>query len=252
MKQLQLHLIGLDGRDFRIYKSLIQLGPSSIRGLAQHSGVNRGSTYESIKKLLKLGLVSYQQHTAKTKRYIAESPQKFNALIAEREHELKALGSDLGPHLRSLEHIEAETFSLPSRIYEDDEGVAAILRDVLATVGQLPQREYRAVSSAQMRKYMYKRFPSFTKQRLAKDIFVKVLAGGEGGEIVEQSERRWLPLGNDLLKKPMSYLIIYGTKLAIISITEMNVPHGIVIDDPAIARTHAFLFDQIWLNAPVK
>lgn len=249
MNQLNLELIGLDGRDFRVYKSLLQTGPSSIRAIALASGINRGSTYESLKKLLKIGLVGYQQHTEKTKKYIAESPQKLNSLITEKEAELKTLQADIGPHLKALEHIEAETFSLPSRIYEDDEGVAAILRDVLATTQQLDPREYRAISSAQMRHYMYKRFPSFTKQRLAKKIFVKVLATGQGGEITELSERRWLKLDSTLLAQPMSYVIIYGSKLAIISITEMNIPHGIVIDDPAIARMQAFLFDKIWVQA---
>lgn len=246
MKQFKLELIGLDGRDFRVYTALIQLGPSSIRAIAQISGINRGSTYESLKKLVRLGMVSYQQHTEKTKRYVAEPPQKLKGIIAEKELELKNLQVSIDPYLKQLEKVEAETPSLPSRIYEEDEGVAAILRDVLATTERLNKKEYRAISSAQMRSYMYKRFPSFTKQRLAKKIFVKVLATGEGGEITDLSERRWLKLPNKLLRQPMSYIIIYGTKLAIISITQLNIPHGIVIDDPAIAQTHAFLFDELW------
>lgn len=249
VQQLKLELIGLDGRDFRVYTSLIRLGPSSIRAIAQISGINRGSTYESLKKLLNLGMVSYQQHTEKTKRYVAESPQKLKHLITEKELELTQLQTRIEPYLKELENIEAETPSLPSRIYEEDEGVAAILRDVLATTEKLRKKEYRAISSAQMRNYMYKHFPNFTKQRLAKEIFVKVLATGEGGEIADLSERKWLELPNDLLKQPMSYLIIYGTKLAVISITQLNIPHGIVIDDPAIARTHAFLFDKLWSQA---
>lgn len=246
MNQLTLELIGLDGRDFRIYKALLQTGPSSIRLIAAASNINRGSTYESLKKLVRLGLVSYQQQTEKTKKYIAEPPQKLTSLIKEKELELQALEQSIQPHLKALEQIESENFSLPSRIYEDDEGVAAILRDVLETVEKLDDKTYRAISSQTMRKYMYKRFPSFTKQRLAKKLFVKVIAAGEGGEIVENSQRKWLRLDPKTASTPMSYVIIYGSKLAIISITKMNVPHGIVIDDPAIATMQALLFDQLW------
>lgn len=246
MNQLKLDLIGIDGRDFRIYKTLLQTGPSSIRAIAAASGVNRGSTYESLKKLVRIGLVSYQQQTEKTKKYIAESPKKLTSLIQEQELELQTLQKSIEPHLKALEQIEAESFSLPSRIYEDDEGVAAILRDVLETVEQLEDKRYRAISSQTMRKYMYKRFPSFTKQRLAKNIHVDVIAAGEGGEIIESSHRKWLSLAEKDVERPMSYVIIYGSKLAIISITQMNVPHGIVIDDPAITRMQSLLFDQIW------
>ncbi len=149
-------------------------------------------------------MVSYQQHTEKTKRYVAEPPQKLKSIIAEKELELKNLQVSIDPYLKQLEKVEAETPSLHSRIYEEDEGVAAILRDVLATTERLNKKEYRAISSAQMRSYMYKRFPSLTKQRLAKKIFVKVLATGEGGKITDLSERRWLNLPNKPLKQPMS------------------------------------------------
>jgi len=249
MKQLDISLLGIDGRDFRIYKTLLQSGPSSIRAIAQASGINRGSVYESLKKLSAIGLIGYQQQTAKTKKYVAEPPERFDGLIAEKELELKGLQTDIIPHLRALSHIEPDGFSLPSRIYEDNEGIAAILRDVLATVESLDVKQYRAISSQQMRQYMYKRFPNFTKQRLAKKLFVKVLAIGGGGETTEFSERRWLSAQDDKQQEKMAYTIIYGTKLAIISITELNVPHGIVIDDPAIASMQAFLFDQLWSQA---
>ncbi|MEY8263036.1 MAG: helix-turn-helix domain-containing protein, partial [Bermanella sp.] len=51
--------LGLSQREIAIYQSLLELGPSSIRDLAQKSAVNRGSTYETLKVLVSKGIVNY-------------------------------------------------------------------------------------------------------------------------------------------------------------------------------------------------
>lgn len=243
MNKLDFQLLGLDGRDVRIYKSLLENGPSSIRSVANASGVNRGSTYESLKRLASSGLVSYQKTTSKNRHFVAEPPERFTSLIEEKADELKNLRTKIKPYLQTLQHTRDTSFSLPSRLYEGDEGVAALLRDVLETTENIDPKMYRAISSATLRKYMYKRFPSFTKYRLEKGIFVRVIALGEGGEPTDESERKWL---NVSPSDNHAYTIIYGTKVAIISITDLNIPHGIVIDDPAIANVQSLLFEQLW------
>ena len=51
MKLDSLHQLGLNDREISIYRALLRLGPASIRDVAAESGVNRGSTYETLKKL---------------------------------------------------------------------------------------------------------------------------------------------------------------------------------------------------------
>lgn len=245
MKQLQLQLIDLDGRDFRVYKTLLQLGASSVRAIAHSCSINRGSTYESLKKLATKGLVSFQQHTEKTKRYVAEDPQRLNDLVRERELELLMLGSQLKPHLAFLEKNKDHSFSLPTRLYEGDEGVAAILRDVLATTAKQPEKTYRTISSQKVSDNLYRRFKNYTAQRVKNNISVKVLSA-DGGDEADFAERRILK-SDDLTLH--AYTIIYGTKTAIISITDLNIPHGLVIDDPSITNTQKTLFDLLWLQA---
>ena len=53
-------LLGLSLREIEIYKALLSLGASSIRTIADKSGINRGSTYESLKHMQQKGIVTYQ------------------------------------------------------------------------------------------------------------------------------------------------------------------------------------------------
>ncbi|MBR9885906.1 MAG: TrmB family transcriptional regulator, partial [Oceanospirillales bacterium] len=51
--------LGLEPRDVAIYKALLELGPSSIRTIAERAGVNRGTTYQCLKALQQQGIVTY-------------------------------------------------------------------------------------------------------------------------------------------------------------------------------------------------
>ena len=52
--------------------------------------------------------------------------------------------------------------------YEGDEGIEYVLRDILETVAKLTIKDYRVYSSRQIRKYLYRPFPGFTRARVKK------------------------------------------------------------------------------------
>ena len=126
----------------------------------------------------------------------------------------------------------------------DDEGVVTILKDVLHSCGQLDNPEYYAFSSRPLRQYMYRKFPNFTKRRIEEGINVKVIAVGEGGERADASERKWLPEPNKA--GISSYILIYGNKVANISISNDFTPYGVVIEDEGVASMQRLLFNQLW------
>ena len=57
--QVILKNFGLSEKEIAIYLSLIELGPSSVREISNKSKVNRGTTYDILKALIALGIVSY-------------------------------------------------------------------------------------------------------------------------------------------------------------------------------------------------
>ncbi|KKR72595.1 MAG: Transcriptional regulator, TrmB [Candidatus Roizmanbacteria bacterium GW2011_GWB1_40_7] len=232
--------IGITENESAIYQSLLKLGPASIRTIATDVEINRGTTYETLKVLVKKGLVTYAPQ-GKRKYFAARNPYQL-IRSAEKKQQLltsaiERLKSDIVPRLlRTKSNNEIADV----RYYEGDEGIEEILHDVLHSV----KKKYCVYSSRTVRKYLYRNFPDFTKQRIKRGITVQVIAIGKGGEDTEMAERKWLSAGTTV--NSTSYIIIYPPKYALISVTNEDYPYGVVIHEESIARTQKMIFDTVW------
>lgn len=243
-----LEALGLRSVEAEVYLQLLEHGSCSIRSLATLTHRNRGLVYESLKVLMGTGLVSYVQR-GQRKAYAAASPEVIKSLIDERQATLRLISTEAERILPTLLGFDRRGLGEPTvSFYQDDEGVATILRDVIATTHNLAKREYRVYSSATLRQYVYRRFPSFTAKRITKGIYVRAIAIGDGGEPAQLSERRWL--SSPTAEQTSSYVIIYGDKLALISISADKTPYGVVIEEPGVAAMQRFIFDQLWATLP--
>jgi sugar-specific transcriptional regulator TrmB len=225
----------------------------------QQSGINRGTTYEAIRRLIGAGLVNTRR-SGEREYFTAESPEKIFDIIRDRRKELWETQQKAQQFIPELLAKKARPQGRPVvRYYEDDEGVVAILKDVLQTCGQLDAPQYYAYSSRPLRQYLYRSFPEFTERRIREGIAVKVIAVGEGGEATVASERRWLPNQpnqsgqDDVFGLPgtdetdiSSYMIIYDDKVASISISADNTPYGVVVQDAGAAAMQRLLFERLW------
>ena len=237
--------IGLETRDKRVYEALLAQPQSSLRHIASTTGINRGSVYESIKQLVAIGLVGSIQ-AGKQQRYIAQDPSTIIELLKERQRQAQNAETEATQYIRALAKQQPEATETPSFAiyYEGDEGVAAILRDVLKTMRDAPTKHYYAISSKQIRHYIYANFPNFTRQRIRDGVEVSVIAIGEGGGQDALSNRRWLRMDDG--DGANSYTIIYANKTAFISMTEQNILSGIVIDDPGVTNVQKEEFTRLW------
>lgn len=236
--------LGVSRTEALTYDALLHIESVSIRKIAAYTGINRGTTYDALKHLINLGLVSVKQGGSR-EGYTAESPERIYEIIREKRRDLldaTTLARKVVPQL--LAHQERAKGQPLVRYYEDDDGVVTILKDVLQTCRSLPVAEYCAYSSSPVRQYLYRKFPQFTKRRIQEGIHVKVIAVGEGGEVAENSERKWLADNADA--STSSYTIIYGNKIAIVSIASDDTPYGVVIEDAGAATMQRLLFSQMW------
>jgi len=119
--------------------------------------------------------------------------------------------------------------------------VRFVLEDVLETCAA-DGKAYSAYSSADLRGILYKSFPNFTKERIRRKISVRVAAIGSGGGDAELAERRWL----SKQEGAPTYVLIYGTKVASISLGQGSQPQVVITDDAALARTQQLIFDHVW------
>ena len=238
--------LGYTGAEAETYWALLNLESVSVRKVASYSGINRGTTYDAIKQLVRAGLVTTRR-VGERDYYSAESPEKIYDLIRDRRKELWHSQQRAQVLIPELLARKAMPQGRPLvKYYEGDEGVVTILRDVLQTSSRLERPEYYVYSSLPLRQYLYRQFPEFTERRIEENIAVKVIAIGEGGDPASASERRWLPTANSDDAAISSYTIIYGDKFALISISNDETPYGVVIEDSGTASMQRLLFDTLW------
>ena len=242
-KIASLRQLELSDRQINIYQALLRLGPSSIRDIAKESGVNRGSTYETLKQLVTKGIVSYFPK-GKRRMFQAEDPER---LLSLGESKQQALATAM-EHLRkdiipALKLTQTEFSPGNVRFYEGDDGVELVLRDILDSTANKPEQGYAVISTKTLREHLYRPFPNFTKTRVSRGIRVRVIAVGEGGDDAELAQRKWLPADDST---DASYIAIYPPKVAMITLADKNYPAVVIIDSAAIASTQQILFDTLW------
>jgi len=239
-----LSRLGINARQADVYLALVRHGPASIRDVATAAGINRGTTYETLKHLRDMGLVSYFPK-GKRRYFCAEPPELLLKLAEDRRHEVDAaissLREDVVPDLQAM---APELATINVHHYEGDDGIEFVLRDILRTVGDQPDKRYRVYSSRLIRKYLYRPFPNFTRQRVQKRIHVNVIAIGEGGEDAPLAARKWLP--SSTADSAASYVAIYPPKCAFISIVKGDYPTAVILDSEAIALAQKIAFDTLW------
>ena len=59
MHNSTLEKLGLSTKEAIVYQSLLSLGPSPIRVIAEKSAINRSTTHDCLKSLLQKGVVNY-------------------------------------------------------------------------------------------------------------------------------------------------------------------------------------------------
>lgn len=241
---MNFELFGLSNRDKRVYEMLLETAGGSIRGIAERTGINRGSVFESIKNLQTVGLVTYIQ-VGERKKYTAEDPEKLHELINEKRRTLRNAHDAVDMYSAELA-VKTKAESEEARFaafYEGEEGIANILRDVLTTCRVQRIDSYRVISSPRVSEYMYYNYPHFTRERVKQGLHVRILRQGKPlrGE-ADVSERRYFDDQTD----SGTYTLIYGTKLAIISIDQANYLSAVVIDNRGVSQAHSVVFDQAW------
>jgi sugar-specific transcriptional regulator TrmB len=233
--------LGFSDNEEKVYLHLLKNGAASIRQIAGDTGINRGTVYEALKELVTRGLVSHSEKKQR-QQFVAENPSVLKAIVEEETEKLAGIRKDIAKSLPNLEALYVTKHEQPViKIYEGHTGTKVILEDVLKTAINEPEKTYRVYSAANIREYLYYNFASFSDRRIKLKIKAKVIAIGAGGEIRGLDERRWI---SEKRGAP-AYVIIYGKKMAIISLSQGR-PHSVVIEDGGLADIQKLVFDSLW------
>lgn len=237
-----LEKIGLNDKGISVYQSLLTLGPSPVRKIAAAAGVNRGTTYDILRSLQEQGLVSYY-HKEKHQYFVAEDPKKLFDVVHHRIDTFEKLKKDLHEIVPQLRSVTAVVEDQPIvTFYDGALGVRSILLDVLTQTELTEGRAYHAYSSPAVSKYVYAAYPDFSQDRMARNISVKVIALGKGGELVGLDERKWIKTN----QAGPAYTFIYADRVAMISTNRVGVPIGLIIQNKDLSEMQRIVFEQLW------
>ncbi|OGE88558.1 MAG: hypothetical protein A3J07_02490 [Candidatus Doudnabacteria bacterium RIFCSPLOWO2_02_FULL_49_13] len=244
--QTILKNFGLKEKDIAVYLTLVELGPSPVRAIAAKSGVNRGTSYDILKSLISLGLVSYYEKSAH-QYFVAESPEKLLNAIEEKSRQLDQVRQQVEQSLPELKSLFEKQGGRPvMKLYEGLDGIKQILNDVLMTMALSPDKTYDVYSSSteSVRKNIYESMPDFNDRRLKKKIQVRIISLGAGGVLVGLDERKWLQ--NSTANPKATHELIYNGKVAHISLDNSENPVGVIIENEAIYETQKTIFKTLW------
>ncbi|MBI2889070.1 MAG: TrmB family transcriptional regulator [Candidatus Liptonbacteria bacterium] len=236
--------LGLNPKEAAVYLSLLSLGPTAIRKIAEHAGINRGTTHDALKALQSRGLVSYY-HKEKRQHFVAEEPKALVNLLLRRKQDIATTEAAIKEIIPELSSLSRAAGSSPTvKYYRGYAGLRTILEDVLDATEALPAREYAAYSSSTIRPYLYHKdaFPAFTEERIKRKIAMRAIGIGPGGDIHGKDERKWLTKEEGA----PTYTLLYAGKVAMISVNQNGAPHGLIIEDPGIYKTQFLIFDALW------
>ncbi|PIR96071.1 MAG: transcriptional regulator [Candidatus Doudnabacteria bacterium CG10_big_fil_rev_8_21_14_0_10_42_18] len=235
---------GLSEKEIAVYLALIELGPSSVREISAKSKVNRGTTYDILKSLISLGVVSYYNKESK-QYFAAEEPEKLLSALDQKQEDLQEVRSSIKENLPFIKTLFEKQGGRPMvKYYEGLSGIKNILQDVLETMAGVKDKTYYIYSSSDIRKNVYLAMKDFSEKRIRKGIKVQSIALGKGGQLVGLDQRKWMELPEKDLKA--TYEIIYGGKVAHISLDNSENPVGVVIQNDEIYQTQKLIFKNIW------
>lgn len=244
MKTAIFEKIGISDKETKVYFALLKSGAISVRGLAEITKINRGSVYDILKKLQSKGLAAFYHHETKQK-FIAEDPEKLQALVEEHEQKLQTTKKEITniiPELRSMQEKNGQKPT--TKFYEGRAGIKTILENVFKTLESQKEggREYFVYSAKEASEDIKEAYPDFTKERIQKGIKVKAISLASGGEMSGLDERRWL--GTE--QNSATFILIYAGNCAFISRDVQGVPVGVVIENEMIYQTQKVIFLQLW------
>lgn len=236
--------LGLNDKEISVYLALIELGPSPVRVIAAKSKVNRGTTYDILKSLQDQGLVSFYD-TKSHQYFVAEPPEKLIQLLEIKSKNIEELKLKIKEALPQIKAKFEKQGGRPAvKLYEGLNGIKHILEDVLSTMEETPDKTYYIYSSTNLRQNVYLAMKDFSEKRKKKNIKVQSISLGEGGQLVGLDERKWIKIPGK--ESNATYEIIYGGKVAHISLDNAESPVGVVIQNDEIYQTQKLIFQNIW------
>lgn len=227
----KLVALGLTKREAIAYLALLKLEEAKAGEIAENTKEDRTNIYDSLKSLIKKGLVSYIIKNNKTYYRIA-APEKLKNYVEEKEKILQEILPDLNKIYKSYKPKPV------IEVYEGKEGIKTVLSDILKE-----RKDFVGFGATDRANIL---LPEFTKRYLNEREKKNIRA------------RQFYPKGGRVLQSKLSVFksipkefagpattLIYGSKVAIFMwfIEPLVV---VLIKNKEAAKAYKNQFELMW------
>jgi len=237
MKYLdELKRIGLKNNEAKVYLTLLKLGSTKAGKISKNAELDRSSTYNALKSLLKKGLVSYIT-LKKVKYFQVSNPENIKIYLKDKLETINNILPDLKKQYKT-QKLEENV-----RLFKGRKGVKYVLDDILKE-----GKENLVFGSEGQLKQNY---PLYAKQfafRIKKrEILIKSIV--RENRVKKDTDFTKYKYISSKSESPV-VTNIYGNKIAIIIWSEP--PEIILIENKKAADSYREYFEFMWKNAKKK
>lgn len=224
--------IGFSNNEAKVYLSLIKLGSSKAGTISKHAELDRSSTYNALKSLLKKGLSSYVT-IGKTKWFQCSSSNNVVTYLNNKVNLAKEF-------LPNLEKIRRETKLKENvTLFKGMKGMKTVFEDILNEA----KENLIFGSEGEFSKKMPLFAKQFSQRLENKNIKVKSIIRTNREKENKKINYRKIP---STIASPVT-TNIYGNKIAILVWGE--VPEAILIENKKAADAYRDYFNFMWTYA---
>jgi len=229
-KEQILQNFGLTESEAQLYITLLTKGESTASQLAKQTSTNRTFTYDRLKKLEEIGLISYTIKDNK-KYFNPAPPNQLLSILKEKEEQIKKI-------LPELEKIQTPKKPGPKiEIFSSKKGIRTALNMVL--------KEKKEVlihgSIKKFQEVMGSYYNIWNERRAKEKIQTKILTNDD----VEVTNAKV----SLLTEETATTTFTFSNKL--ITISWSDIPVAILIEDKEIVNNNKQFFNNIW-NREIK
>jgi sugar-specific transcriptional regulator TrmB len=242
-----LERVGLSEEQAKVYSCLIANGAMQARKVSLECGLNRSLVYKILKQLIELDLASESSSPGSVNTFAASNPTKLQAIIKNKEDELRLADQALNEAINTLSTQFNITHGKPSvRFYEGLDGVKMLNKDILMTKSDVklirsPFDNNTEELDSKARKFLEDRAILGIKTKLIVPIKNNPSSISPEWDKMNLIERRRVPR-EELLNA--AQIIIYSNKVAFTSFGSSMITT--IIEDSSITETCTMLFNALW------
>jgi sugar-specific transcriptional regulator TrmB len=228
-----LERYGLSQNESKVYLTLLRIGSAMAGKISKEAMMDRTSCYDSLKKLLKKGLVSYALESNR-KLFKATTPRKFIEILKEKEEEIEKVL----PELSEMYKEEKEKYNV--NMYKGYKGLRSVFLDILKDAKG--KENLVLDSSGKFVEKMPYFAPYFTKQVEKNKIRIRHLVR-KNVDIHPSKTTIIKVFPKDMEETPVT-TNIYEDKIAIMLWTD--VPEAVIINNKKAAQCYRDYFELLW------